>query len=198
MPRAYQPEEQERIRAALLDAGRERFAAHGLARVTVSELTAAAGIGKGSFYLFYPSKEALFFAIQEQEEAAARARLAGTVATLEGPEAIEAFFRLQFAMLEEHPFLRRLVDPQTIAALRRKLPPEQLAAHVDRDTRFTRGIVAGWIARGIVPPETDPDLVHALSASALALALSRDIVGDRYPQVTDTLARALARELVSG
>ena len=196
MPRAYTEEESARIRAGLMAEGLAQFTAHGLQKVTVSELTEAVGIGKGSFYLFFGSKEALFFAVQEREEAAARARLAATLAPLEGREAVEAFFRLQFAMLDEHPFLRRLADPRTVAALRRKLPPEQLAAHMERDARYTRGLVAGWVARGILPEGTDPDLVHALSASAFALAMSRDIVGEaQFPAVTRALSEALAMRL---
>jgi len=197
MPRAYTEPEQERIRATLLETGRDLFTQHGLSRVTVSELTQAAGIGKGSFYLFYPSKEALFFAVQEREEAAARASLEAALAPLEGTAAIEAFFRLQFALLDEHPFLRRLADAQTVAALRRKLPAEQLAAHMDRDAAFTAHIVYGWVARGIVAADTDPALVHALAASTFALAMSRDIVGTPYAEVTAVLSRALARELTA-
>ena len=68
MPRAYTEAEQAAIRARLLAEGERRFAEHGLHAVTIRALTQAAGIGKGSFYLFFDSKEALFFAIQEHLE----------------------------------------------------------------------------------------------------------------------------------
>jgi len=48
------------IRERLLAAGRELFARYGLRKTTVEELARAAGIAKGTFYLFFPSKEALY------------------------------------------------------------------------------------------------------------------------------------------
>ena len=55
MPRAYTEAEQAAIRARLLAGGERRFAEHGLHAVTIRALTQAAGIGKGSFYLFFDS-----------------------------------------------------------------------------------------------------------------------------------------------
>ena len=48
------------IRERLLAAGREFFSRYGLRKTTVEELARKAGIAKGTFYLFFPSKEALY------------------------------------------------------------------------------------------------------------------------------------------
>lgn len=48
------------IRERLLSAGRELFSRYGLRKTTVEDITRAAGIAKGTFYLFFPSKEALY------------------------------------------------------------------------------------------------------------------------------------------
>ena len=60
MPRAFTDAERERIRERLLAVGRELFARYGLRKTTVEELARASGIAKGTFYLFFPSKEALY------------------------------------------------------------------------------------------------------------------------------------------
>jgi len=60
MPRAFTGAERAMIRERLLAAGRELFARYGLRKTTVEELARAAGIAKGTFYLFFPSKEALY------------------------------------------------------------------------------------------------------------------------------------------
>jgi len=60
MPRAFTDAERERIRERLLAVGRELFSRYGLRKTTVEEITRAAGIAKGTFYLFFPSKEALY------------------------------------------------------------------------------------------------------------------------------------------
>jgi AcrR family transcriptional regulator len=57
--KAFSAKERERIAARLRDRGRELFLRHGLGHTSISELAAAAGIGSGSFYSFYASKERL-------------------------------------------------------------------------------------------------------------------------------------------
>lgn len=44
-------------RAALLDAAEQLFVLHGMAATTVEQITTAAGVAKGSFYLHFASKE---------------------------------------------------------------------------------------------------------------------------------------------
>ena len=49
--------------ARLVAAAAEAFSAHGYAQVTVSDVSAAAGLGKGTVYRHFASKEELFFAV---------------------------------------------------------------------------------------------------------------------------------------
>jgi AcrR family transcriptional regulator len=58
--------------------------------VTVSEIAAAAGVGKGSVYRHFPSKEALFTAVVEDLCQDTAQRFAATVAELGGPEGLGA------------------------------------------------------------------------------------------------------------
>ena len=80
MPRAFTDNERDAIRERLLAAGQDLFARRGIRATTVEQLARAAGISKGAYYLFYPSKEALFFAIVEGVETSMQARLAQQVA----------------------------------------------------------------------------------------------------------------------
>ena len=66
--RALAPRDSDRKRdpaARLLAAAREAFAGRGYGEVNVDELCRAAGIGKGSFYRHYRSKEELFLKVAE-------------------------------------------------------------------------------------------------------------------------------------
>lgn len=49
-----------RRRAALLDAATERFASRGYHATGVSEIIAAAGVARGTFYLYFESKHQIF------------------------------------------------------------------------------------------------------------------------------------------
>ena len=61
MPRPSNPE----VRRRLLDAGLDLVHARGFASSGVQDITAAAGVPKGSFYAYFPSKEAFGAAVLE-------------------------------------------------------------------------------------------------------------------------------------
>ena len=65
MPTAFTEEEMERIRSALIQAGIRLSKDLGLQKMSVERLTEAVGIAKGSFYLFFGSKEDFILAIAE-------------------------------------------------------------------------------------------------------------------------------------
>jgi AcrR family transcriptional regulator len=60
-------------RGRLLEAAAEEFARHGLAAANINRISVGAGLAKGTVYNYFPSKEALFFAVvQEACERVAR------------------------------------------------------------------------------------------------------------------------------
>lgn len=65
MPTAFTEEEMNRIRSELIHAGIRLSKELGLQKMSVEKLTAAVGIAKGSFYLFFGSKEDFILAIAE-------------------------------------------------------------------------------------------------------------------------------------
>lgn len=64
-------------RTALLDAGQRVLSARGMADTTIDEVTAAAGVAKGTFYLYFHSKDELIAALRQEFAA----RLTATVRT---------------------------------------------------------------------------------------------------------------------
>jgi AcrR family transcriptional regulator len=68
----------EQRRAELLAAGQALFLAKGIAGTSLDDITQRAGVSKGLFYLYFPSKEDLVLALREQfsHELAERMRAA--------------------------------------------------------------------------------------------------------------------------
>jgi TetR/AcrR family transcriptional regulator, transcriptional repressor for nem operon len=88
------------VRGRLLDAGLDLVHAHGFAASGVKDITAAAGVPKGSFYAYFPSKEALAAAILEHYWSDIETRL---VPILEGDGlAQERITRFFHALADEH------------------------------------------------------------------------------------------------
>ena len=53
--------------AAILDAALAEFAAHGFADARVEDIARGAGVSKGTVYLYYPTKQALFEALVRRD-----------------------------------------------------------------------------------------------------------------------------------
>lgn len=69
MPIAFTAEERSAITEKLLASARLFVKEQSARKITVEQLTASAGISKGAFYRFYPSKEHLFYALLRQMHA---------------------------------------------------------------------------------------------------------------------------------
>ena len=69
MPKCYSDQEREYIKKRLKEEAAACMGQFGIRRTTVDELVKRVNIPKGTFYLFYKSKELLLFdVIQEQHE----------------------------------------------------------------------------------------------------------------------------------
>ena len=68
MPKAFSDHEKETIRLQMREKGKRLFEKQALRKTGVDELTEAAGISKGAFYLFYDTKEELFLEVLEQRD----------------------------------------------------------------------------------------------------------------------------------
>lgn len=63
----FSDEEREWIRQKLLTEARHHFETAGLRKTSVEDLTKAAGIAQGSFYMFFGSKEELYYELILEE-----------------------------------------------------------------------------------------------------------------------------------
>ena len=193
MPRALTESERAAVQERLLSRGRDRFVRYGLSKTTVEALASDAGIGKGSFYQFFSSKEALFMAIARREEQTFRDAVVTELDAIADPrEAVMALLRAPMTRLVEHPLLNLLLDPDTIAALSLRLPPQELQANEDGDREFFVALAKDWIAKGRIRKDIEPEEVfHGLSGVFL-VALQRELLGpDAAAGAMDTIATAL-------
>lgn len=98
---------------AILDAADRLFIKHGYRRTSMDEIAVEAGIAKGTLYIYFDSKEALFIALQARmlDEAAARCAAAeargGKLAEILTGQ-LEAWFGMMFDQYGDSDHLREL------------------------------------------------------------------------------------------
>ncbi len=86
----------------ILSAAASLFAQYGIKKTTVEEIAQRAGIGKGTLYLYFKSKEEIFAAVMDRVGMLFLDRLETTIKGAESPsEKIGAMIRMRFAFIKE-------------------------------------------------------------------------------------------------
>lgn len=97
-------------RQRLLDAAERIFGEEGFHEASVTQIVAAAEVGQGTFYLYFPTKRDIFVALVEHLASSLRQEIHGATEGLERREEVErAGFRAFFHFVEKHPLSYRIV-----------------------------------------------------------------------------------------
>jgi len=183
----------QKTRRKLLDAAERVFAELGYHDASIVKITEAAGVGQGTFYLYFASKQSVFDEVVLDLNA--RVRHAMTEASEAGGTRAErellgfgAFFRFT----AEHPALYRIVRQAEFVS------PATLQLHYER---LTEGYVQGLQA-AMDAGEVEPGDPEVLAWSLMGIG---ELVGMRWilwngssemPEaVFDELARIIVRAL---
>jgi len=194
------PRQQRRREAArrLSEAGLRLMAAKGLEAAKVAEITAAAGVGKGTFFTHWPSKDAFVASLVDQllTDLARRVRPVGLAPTdAESLLADVSAVHLRFFQLR--PEAAALVN-QALSLAKGGQAHQAVAARLSEHLAMVAGMIApageqlGW------PRERAKELALAVLATASGFFWLGGALGlgaDTPLELLDRLARALARGL---
>ncbi|AWB95106.1 TetR family transcriptional regulator [Agromyces badenianii] len=125
----------EKTRRRLLEAAEHVFAAHGYHEASVSRITERAGVGQGTFYLYFTTKLDIFNELVEDLNHRVRQAMSeGSRGARNRIEAERAGFAAFFRFTAEHPALYRVVREAELVS------PDALRLHY---TRIVDGYIDG-------------------------------------------------------
>lgn len=177
MPKSYSEQEREYIRKRLKEEAAKCLAKYGVRRTTVDEIVKRVNIPKGTFYLFYKSKELLLFeVIQEQQEEVNRelyqaiSEIAGSSFSAEKlTDVIYGFYKKTEEML-----ILKLLDVGEVELLARRLPREVVEGHFQDDT----DTIGKMLALFPVKKEVDTKAVSAAFHAIYFATLHKAEIGE--------------------
>ena len=187
MPRAWSEQEKAMIRATLQREGRKLFEKYGLQKTTIDEIVQAARISKGAFYVFYPSKEELYFDILEALETEFRNKLFADLSQpgLGKKERFQTFLRQFLDLLVSVPIYAQL-KTSDYQYLMRKLPREKVEKHMQRDLSDLSHYFEQWIEQGWLK-KVELAALQGLFLSLFYFVIHRDDYSDIDFQQTKEL-----------
>ena len=160
-------------REQIIAAGMACFARSGYHATTMADVAAQAGVSKGTPYLYFDSKEALFLALHEQWDCGAGQRVDAAIAALpdgqrQSPRTV---LRTVAAAIAAHveaeaETCRVLMEARSLAAHERVIAAAVRAAD-DRAHEQLEGLVEAGIRAGEFPAGTDPALSARLFTAGL-------------------------------
>ncbi|MGJ4851004.1 TetR/AcrR family transcriptional regulator [Bacillota bacterium Meth-B3] len=135
MPKAFSDNERAYIKKRLMEEAQACLAQFGMRKTTVDELVRRANIPKGTFYLFYPSKEQLFFDVFCTLHDELQTILLLWIDELRGNINADTVTELLFRLYKQvdSTFIYSFIANGDLELLVRKLPPEVAAAHAQKD-----------------------------------------------------------------
>ncbi|MBI5459437.1 TetR/AcrR family transcriptional regulator [Methanobacterium sp.] len=197
MPRPWSEKEKEIIKKNLLVEARRLFEKYGLKKTTVDEIVRAANISKGSFYIFYQSKEELYFDVLEEVEREFKDNMFEKAfnPSMNRRESFKSFLNQMIELLITMPLYKEITS-SNYELLLRKLPEETLEKHVKRDQEDVSKFFNYWMNQGWMK-KVDMDAINGLFLSLIHFVIHRDdFKGSNFEAAKDLWIDALANYLI--
>jgi AcrR family transcriptional regulator len=185
MRRAIREEQKEERRQAIVEIAWQLFQERPYAEVNILDVAQGAGLAKGTVYLYFPTKEELFLAVQAQQFAAWFDEIDGRLQALPTESGIEAVAQAIVESLAVRPSLTRLFAILHVI----------LEQNIGYDTavQFKRmlleriGVTGGLIESRLTFLATGQGVQFLLRTYALVIGLQH--IADPAPVVQEALIR---------
>lgn len=196
MPKGYSEKEREYIRERLKEEAAKCLARYGVRRTTVDEIVRRVNIPKGTFYLFYKSKELLLFEVIQEQQKNINRELYQAISDLAGrsfsvEKLTDVIFKF-YKMTEEMQILK-LLDAGEVELLVRKLPREIVEEHLQGDTDTIEKMLA------LLPVKKEAD-IKAISAAFhtiyFATLHKAEIGEEQYDEALRTLIYGVVIQVI--
>ena len=186
-------------RGQILEAAGKVFAERGIHRARIDDIAAAAGVGKGTVYWYFPSKDEIVFALVDAFYAQAHS---GLVALRDAPgtvaDRLRDYLRSYASLLTEHRHLAPLATEFYALAPRQQRVREFLERYYTRWTEAAAVLLEQGNQRGELEiTDTWPaarTFVELFDGAFLVWTISPDAVDldERMQTAFDILHRGLA------
>lgn len=197
MPKSLSENEREYIKQRLIEEATYCLTHYGVKKTTVDEIVSRAKIAKGTFYLFYTSKELLLFDVFNRLHDDYQERLLKEIADIKdnlNPDRLtEIIFKLYKTM--DDSFILKLMMSGELEALFRKLPPEVAQLHAEKDDLRVEALVS-------MVPNMKAGQVQVFSAALQGIFLSmlykEDVGKDVFDEALKVMIRGVAIQMFEG
>lgn len=196
MPKCYSQEEKAYIKTRLKEEAAKCMALYGIRHTTVDELVRRVKIPKGTFYLFYQSKELLLFDVILEQHESMEAQVMEAIQGMDPvsvtcEQLTDVLFHV-FKLTEEMPILK-MMNSGEIEILARKLPENVLEEHLLHDNSMVEQMLGAFTSKA----DLDTQALSAAFRALYLVTLHREEIGEaHYDEVLKLLISGLVQQIL--
>ena len=190
MPKIFSEEDRENIRMHLLQNGRSMLEKKNYNSISIADLAMESGIAKGTFYNFFPSKEAFFYEVMLSIRDENRKEI---LTFVENPSK-EALVEMLYKRYTQTKTIYDYFESDELKIIFRKLP--QKAQDADENSmELTKNLIT---ACGIEENVQAGVVVNLMNVAAEAAANREFLVAEHYEETIMVIAKAIADYIYGG
>lgn len=180
MPRHFSESEREGIERLLIDTAKQLFVQYGVQKTTIADITEAAGVGKGTFYLFFKSKGDIFMKAYTEEWLFVHDIIDQNYKNRKGnlSELIIQYIYENREYLLNHPLLSVVYTRNTLALISDQTVSERLKEFRELSDQRLIDIIESWIRVNDLQCHVDSTVISGMMRSLSYLNYHRDEIGE--------------------
>lgn len=172
------------IKANIFKCGKNLFSTKGFKKTNIKEIAEMAGIGVGTFYNYYKSKEQLFIEIYAQENEMLKNQLIESIdLTLEPVALISQLLMENYEAVQANPILKEWYNQAFHKELEQYYRDNETQS-VDSVRSFYLDLLKDWKEQGKIRDDIDEELLPAFFDSLTCIDTHKDEIGiQHFPQL---------------
>jgi len=195
MPKGFTEQERTYIKRRLMEEAEKCLTQFGARKTTVDELVKRVNIPKGTFYLFYESKELLLFEVISAFQTELQMDMLNRLKEFNDQITSEELTGLLFELYKrvESSFLYQFITTGDLELLMRKLPEEVVKAHAEEDDFSLEQLLA---MLPVKKTENSKTFSAALRAIFLSMLHKREIGEEVFEEALRMMIRGIVIQMM--
>jgi len=185
-------------KADIFNCGKKIFSSKGFKDTNVSDITKMVGIGVGTFYNYYSSKEKLFIEIYLKENEELKREIMESVDTGDDPvKVLKEVMAINFNGMNSNPILKEWYNRDLFSKLEKEFYEQGGLKNIDEFmSSGTVELIKKWKAEGKIRNDLDDNMILAIFNSIPYIDIHKSEIGIQYfPQILEYLVEFIMKGL---
>lgn len=184
-------------KTVIYNCGKELFSSKGFKDTNVSDITKVVGIGVGTFYNYFSSKEKLFLEIFLEENVKLKKSIMESIDLNDDPlKLIKELISLNINGMNSNPILREWYNKDVFGKLEHQYREENGVNEVEFLYGSFAELFQQWQSQGKIRDDIEIELIMAFFTSIINIDTHKEEIGiQHFPQILDYMAEFVMKGL---